>query len=194
MIKKVCYFNLLLLLFNSVVAQATQLDSLRLMLKTEVAKTQLVDEKMWGDALFISCGYDLNQQWSSQIALGYTHAFSERNYENKKDLTQINGKEIDVNILVKLFQLKGFDLKTGIGGVVRQWTTIQSYGEISPNSYSDRITMFDAGTEAAKVNYVDMQLILDASYQIKPSLGASVNYSFQGNYFAYYKIGFYVRF
>lgn len=183
---------------------AQTIESSKWQLRGEIAATHFGDEKFWGNAIFLSTIYDISDQWSGQLSVGMTEgSFSTQ----LLDLSfppispypylftqQHAGQNVDINLLTKLYASDKFKLKVGIGGVYRRWVITNTSGQQVLSFFDDEdIHLINSSLTVRKMNYLDAQILADASYQITQKLGLSLNYTFQGNYITYLKLGINVR-
>jgi hypothetical protein len=187
-------------------AQTTENNlSSKWQIRSEVAATYFGDEKFWGNALFVSTIYNISDQWSGQMSVGYTEGSKTTSRTNswtvppgiisyQTEIEQHAGQNIDLNILTKLYANDKLTLKVGLGGVYRRWVITRSSSQELIYGFNDNdIQLTNAGTSFEKLNYADAQAIVDANYNITEKLGLSLNYTFQGNYITYCKVGLNIR-
>jgi hypothetical protein len=200
-VKTILLIHLFLVYTPDIFAQTNKTEETsKWQLRGEVAATYFGDEKFWGNALFLSTIYDISDQWSCQLSAGlsegslYTLLPTASMSHSIVNTEQHAGQNIDLNLLTKLYATDKFELKVGIGGVYRRWAITTTSGlQVSNVFNDDDIRLINSSVTIRKLNYIDAQLLADASYQITEKLGLSLNYTFQGNYISYGKIGINVR-
>lgn len=202
-IKIILFLYITLSFGQSTSAQTSETSKWQL--RGEIAATHFGDEKFWGNALFLSTIYDISDQWSCQLSVGFTEGST---YSQPLSYTiptmpspnpflsteQHAGQNVDINLLTKLYASDKFVLKVGLGGVYRRWLITNTSGQQILSFFEDEdIHLINASLTVRKMNYLDAQILADASYQITQKLGLSLNYTFQGNYITYLKLGINAR-
>lgn len=184
---------------------AQTIESSKWQLRGEIAATHFGDEKFWGNAIFLSTIYDISDQWSGQLSVGMTEgsistqlldlSFPPISPYPYLFTEQHAGQNVDLNLLTKLYAVDKFELKIGIGGVYRRWVITTTSGQETSQSFDKDgdIRLINASTLMKKENYVDAQLMADATYQITQKLGLSLNYTIQGSFITYAKLGLNIR-
>ena len=203
-IKIIVFIYITLSFAQSTSAQTS--ESSKWQLRGEIAATHFGDEKFWGNALFLSTIYDISDQWSGQLSVGITEGSTTdvlpdwrmppNPINPRVSSEQYAGQNLDLNLLTKLYASDKFKLQVGIGGVYRRWAITTTDGQQVISFFDnedDNIRLTNASVSMKKENYIDGQILADASYQITQKLGLSLNYTFQGNYMTYCKLGINVR-